>query len=339
MSSHAGRSRVEVVVGLLIVALVTGLVAVGAVRMREEAARMSCANNLKQLGIACHSYHDANNRLPPLVDLGEGAPTGRGLPSVFAILMPHIEASPRYYRQGMTPSEYHADSSVPFTFRYKDSGTGTDYGGAANQFHWRTFIDPADKTGHQLRDIPMTLPDGTTGYYATGSYAANGLLPWGTKGLRDGFPNGTSNTILLAERPQVCRDATGNTTYNLWGVGFYSPHMPAFATLTPTDPPGLSSTGQVAPALPLSDEHAADRDSLIQVRIGRRDANPQPPDFPTPIQLLARNKPCDTRLPASPHRAGMQVAMADGSVRVFAPDTAAWVFWSACTPGGEGRDR
>jgi hypothetical protein len=333
MRRCAGLSRIEVVVCLLIVAMVTGLVAVGVVRLREEAARTGCQNNLKQLGLALHNYHDTNNGLPPLVDQGEGTPTGRGLPSAFFLLTPYIEAAPIMYRPGHSPPEaYHAPSSVPFTFQHKDGTTGTDYGGAVNQAH-PVFVCPADTTGDKLRDVSMTLPDGTTGYYATGSYAANGLLPWGTKGIRDGIPNGAATTILFAERPQVCRDAAGNTTYNLWGLGFYSPHMPAFATLTPTDPPGLASTGQVAPALPLPDEHAADRDAHIRVRIGQRDSDPQPPDFPTPIQLLRKNHPCDPRLPGTPHRAGMQVAMADGSVRVFGPDTTPWVFWSACTAG------
>jgi prepilin-type processing-associated H-X9-DG protein len=189
----------------------------------------------------------------------------------------------------------------------------------------------------------MTLPDGSTGYYATGSYAANGQLPWGTGTIPRSFPKGPENTILIGERPQVCRTAAGEDVYNLWGLGIYSPHMPAFAALTPADPPGLSSTGQVAPAEPLPDETATDRDAQLRVRIGRRDAEPGPPDFDHPIQVIRGSRPCDPRLPGTPHRAGMQVAMADGSVRVFAPDTSPWVFWSACLPGkakddaGEGR--
>jgi hypothetical protein len=189
------------------------------------------------------------------------------------------------------------------------------------------FVDPADTTADRLRDVAMTLPDGSTGYYATGSYAANGLLPWGTDGLRP-----SAGTILFAERPQVCRTATGQTVYNLWGVGFFSPDMPAFAALAPAEPPGLWSTGQVAPVVPLPDEAAADREAQIRVRVGTWNAPPQSPDFATPLQLIRPHGPCDPRLPGSPHRAGMQAAMADGSVRLCAPDTAPWVFWAARAP-------
>src|SRR5262249_15060035 len=147
------------------------------------------------------------------------------------------------------------------------------------------------------------------------------------------FPNGMDNTILFAERPQVCRTAAGDEVHNLWGVGFYSPQMPAFAALTPTEPRDLWSTGQIAPAERFPDEDAADRDALILVRGGRRDAARQPADFPTLVQIIRRGRPCDPRLPGTPHRTGMQACMADGSVRVFAPETSPWVFWSACLPG------
>lgn len=331
MRRRAGRSRREVFVALLLAIVIGGLLLAAVGRVRESAARMKCRNNLKQLGIAIHGYHDVNNRLPPLVDVGEGAPTGRGVPSAFATLIPYIEATPMLYQPGRSPPEaYHAPSSAPFQFHHKDGTTGTQYGGIANQV-WQVFLDPADATGDRLRDVMMALPDGTTGYYASGSYAANGLLPWGNGKLAE-FSRGIENTVLLAERPQVCRTASGDTIYNLWGVGFYSPHMPAFATLAPIDAPGLWSTGQIAPVAPLPDEGAADRDTRIQYRVGRRDAAPQRPDFATPVQLLGKGQPCDPRLPGSPHKGGMQVLMADGSVRVFAPDTGPWVFWSACAP-------
>src|SRR5262249_11028690 len=152
-------------------------------------------------------------------------------------------------------------SSVEFTYRGKEEPI-TQVGGMANHVY-PLFLDPADGTASKLRDVPLALPDGTTGYYATGSYAANGLVPWCPTPLARAFPGGTENTILFGERPQVCRTAAGEEVYNLWGLGINSPHMPAFAALTPADPPGLQDTGQVAPARPLPDESEPDRDALV----------------------------------------------------------------------------
>ena len=324
MLQRPALSRIGVVVALLMVGLCIALFLSAVGRIREAAALSTCKNNLKQLGIAVHNYSSANrDRLPPLADQGEGAISGNGLPSIFATLGPYIEACPRYYRPDRAPADYYAHSSIAFSYKDKFGTLGTLQGGVANQI-WRAFIDPSDATADRLRDVPITLPDGTTDYYATGSYAANGLVPWGTGWL----PASSPNVILFSERPQVCRPATGDSIYNLWGLGVYSPHMPAFAALSPTDPPGLWSTNQAAPVVPVSD-----REHPIPIRFGRRDAAPESADFLTPVQILGRGRPCDPRLPGSPHPAGMQVAMADGSTRVFAPDTEPWVFWTACQPG------
>jgi hypothetical protein len=108
--------------------------------------------------------------------------------------------------------------------------------------------------------------------------------------------------------------------------------MPAFSVLTPDDPPGLASTGQFAPVVPLPAAELADRDTRIRYRIGRRGAPEEPTEGGPPFQVIRRDQPCDPRRPGTPHRSGMQVLVGDGSVRVFAPDTSPWVFWVACTP-------
>lgn len=332
---QTGISRVELLV-VLTIALVLGLITLSGVnRVRDASVAAQCKNNLRQFGIAVHGYDDAQGRLPPLTDQCNGAPTGDGIMSIIANLIPYVEAGPAYYYPKLSPpSYYHADSSIVFTYPHKDgSTTFTRDGGMANRV-WRMFVDPGDATADRLRDVPMTLPDGTTGYYATWSYVASGLVPWGMGCMRDSFSDGTAHTVLFAERPQVCQTATGEKVYNLWGLGIYSPHMPAFAALTPTDPPGLLSTGQVSPVLPLPSGAAADRDDRIQVRTGTQDAVPCSPDFRTPVQKLRGAARCDARLPGSPHYFGMQVLMADCSVRVFAADTSAWLFWAACTPNG-----
>jgi hypothetical protein len=310
---------------LVIAALVVGLLLAVIAKARSSANQMRCSYNLYQLGLGFHNYSDTYGTLPPLTDQGAGAPTGHGLPSAFALLIPHLEGTTLVFRPERPPDQYYAHSSAEFTWQHKGH-PHTQRGGMANQFY-RTFVDPADSTAHQLRDVPVILPDGSTGYYATGSYAANGLVPWGTGTIPKAFPRGTGNTVLMGERPQVCRTAAGDAVYNLWGVGIYSPHMPAFACLTPADAPGLPSTGQAAPVEPLPPA------GEVLVRIGRKSAAPEPSAFRTPVQRVCDGRACDPRLPGGPHLAGLLVLMADGSTRVLDWDIAPWAFWDACMPG------
>jgi prepilin-type N-terminal cleavage/methylation domain-containing protein len=170
--SRSALTLVELLVVIAIIAVLIGLLLPAVQKIRASAARTSCTNNLKQIGLALHNYHSANGRFPaavlmpyasPDVDDSANFATSPFGPNWAVFLLPYIEQD-NVFRQANA-------ASYPGTKNLADL---TSYDLSWRQIRGvriKTYLCPADSG----QDVLFTDPNGSPaeGGWARGNYAAS----------------------------------------------------------------------------------------------------------------------------------------------------------------------
>jgi prepilin-type N-terminal cleavage/methylation domain-containing protein/prepilin-type processing-associated H-X9-DG protein len=233
MRCRRAFTLIELLVVLAIIAILLGLLLPAVQKVRAAAARIKCANNLKQIGLAMHNYMDTNDGLPPNgVFIYNGSAMVQTSPwSAIARILPFVEQenlfrninlTQPYSTQPFVTSKRVATYICPSEINDKGSGSDPTYGNknytlnyAVNLGTWAVMTQKA--AGMQ---------------YGDGAFSPN-------MGYRFAdFTDGTSNTIAVAEVKGYTPRLSGSlntATYSPPLPPPSSPGAPPFAT-APFDP-------------------------------------------------------------------------------------------------------
>ncbi|TWT49622.1 PEP-CTERM motif protein [Rubripirellula amarantea] len=115
---RAGFTLIELLVVIAIIGILIGLLLPGVQAAREAARRMSCSNNLKQVGLAMHNYNNVHRKLPPSalgVRVGgtNREPIQQGGLTAFVSILPFLEQSSLFEQFDLTSDAWSPQNEVP----------------------------------------------------------------------------------------------------------------------------------------------------------------------------------------------------------------------------------
>jgi prepilin-type N-terminal cleavage/methylation domain-containing protein len=299
-TERGGFTLLELLVVISIIVLVIGIGLPAVQQAREAANRVKCADNLHQLGLAAHRFHDDHQHL---AGIGyQPLETSGAWGNNFFHLLPYLEQNNLYHD---------ALGSTSLSTGTVDIHCPTN--NAVFSRPVPVFICPSDPNAGSSGVVTKDGISWGAGCYATNSQVHSLIRgdPLNKVRLAD-VTDGTSNTILYAEKYARCT----STSKHLDGGSFWAYCATFVLDMPPPMDPPLKP---YAPAF------------AIVGLFG----NPQGPDA-SRFQVQPREGDCDPTRAATAHAGGIQVGLVDGSVRTLTPGMSGETWWAAVTPrGGE----
>ena len=255
-SRNQGFTLIELLVVIAIIGLLVALLLPAVQQSREAARRSTCKNNLKQLGLALHNYHDVYGRFP----IGAaGTQRGTGL-SWMVGLLPHIDQASLFNQFDMVSASHGLPAASPnnatlcngrqISVLSCPSGGFPKFGGAVvpYQLQQASYVGISGATN--LDEFPVTRVQ-TCCLGRNGHLSADGLLVPNLSLSSSTVSDGMSNTLMAGECSDYAYTASNvqkrvdgsfrNSWYTgAWAVGVppdYSYVFPGVSVASPLRPP------------------------------------------------------------------------------------------------------
>lgn len=213
--NHSGFTLVELLVVIAIIGILIALLLPAVQAAREAARRVNCTNNLKQIGIALHNYHDTMGQFPSGI-VGNSPPSRPNMPKWgwAALILPYVEQGPLSDTINVKGVELDpqilaakaGNTVLDAALRTKISGyrcpsdTAKDYFTTGTPAATERYLN--DSTGNRYA-APVVNYVGVTGLYDVAK-PNNGVLYLDSKTSFRDILDGTSNVIAVGERHNDC---------------------------------------------------------------------------------------------------------------------------------------